>query len=137
LRSGYGTTDVLYSLSSVWPNLQRYPVWLAQSHSPLSLLFLAPLFFWRRAGVERRALLLSYLLVGATWLCYLAYYSFEDWWYLRFLLPAIPVTLILVALTIRETARLGSGPWGRLAATVLAAVMLTTEVRFTHARDMS
>jgi hypothetical protein len=137
LRSGYGTSDVLYSLGSVWPNLQRYPAWLVRSHSVLVLLFLAPVFFVKRAGVDRHGLLLSYLLIGATWLCYLAYFSFEEWWYLRFLLPAIPATLVLVAVTIRETARGVADPWGRLLAIVLAAVVLTSELRFGHAQQLS
>ena len=47
-HSGYGTAATLYSLHSVWPNLQRYPVWLVRSHSILSFLFLLPLFMWKR-----------------------------------------------------------------------------------------
>ena len=43
-NSGYGSAGQLYSISSIWPNLQRYPVWLVQSHSALSLLCLLPLF---------------------------------------------------------------------------------------------
>ena len=136
LRSGYGTSGVLYSLSSVWPNLRRYPAWLVRSHSPLVLLFLAPLFLWRRTGVDHRALLLSYLLIAATWLCYLVYFPFEEWWYLRFLLPAVPATLVLVALAIRAMARGVPDPWGGVLATVLAAGMLTAELRFTHAQQM-
>lgn len=136
-RSGYGTSDVLFSLSSVWPNLKRYPVWLVQSHSALAVLFLAPLFFMTRAGADRRGLLLLYLLTAATWLCYLPYFAFEEWWYLRFLLPAIPATLILVAVTIRATARGLPDPWGRLLAIVLAAGMLTTELRFAQSQQLS
>lgn len=136
LRSGYGTTDVLYSLSSVWPNFQRYPAWLIRAHSPLVLLFLVPLFLWRRTGGDRGALLLSYLLIAGTWLCYLAYFSFEEWWYLRFLLPAVPATLVLVAVAIRCVARGVPDPWGRVLAAVVAAGMLTTELRFAHAQQM-
>jgi hypothetical protein len=136
LRSGYGTSDVLYSFGSVWPNLQRYPAWLVRSHSVLAVLFLAPLFFLKRAGVDRRGLLFLYLLIAATWLCYLAYFPFEDWWYLRFLLPAIPATLILVAVTIRATARGLPDPWGRLLAIVLAALVLTSELRFARSQEL-
>jgi hypothetical protein len=137
LRSGYGTSDVLYSFGSIWPNLQRYPAWLVRSHSVLVLLFLVPLFLGRRSGVDRHALLLSYLLIGATWLCYLAYFPFEEWWYLRFLLPAIPATLVLVAVVIRAALQSMADPWGRLGAIVTVAVMLTSELRFSHAQKMS
>ena len=136
-RSGYGTSDALYSLSTLWPNLQRYPAWLVRSHSIVALLFLAPLFLMKRPGLDRRGvLLLLYGVIAATWLSYLPYFVFEEWWYLRFLLPAIPATLILVAVGIRASARAVADPWGRLFATVLAAVLLTTEVRFAHAQNL-
>src|SRR6185295_11305980 len=32
--SGYGHTALLYDRGNIWPNLQRYPVWLWQTQSP-------------------------------------------------------------------------------------------------------
>ena len=96
-NSGYGSAGQLYSVASIWPNLQRYPVWLVQSHSPLSLLFLLPLVMWKRLDADWTGVRLAYLLIGATWLSYLPYFAFEEWWYLRFMLPSIPAMLVLIA----------------------------------------
>ena len=90
LRSGYSTLDGLFAASHIWPNLQRYPVWLWQTHTPVWLLagaapFLLPGWLSR---------LLAALAI-ATVAGYLPYTVFDDWWYLRFLLPAIPLLLIL------------------------------------------
>ncbi len=136
LRSGYGTMGELYSWSSVWPNLQRYPSWLLRSHSALVLLSVVPLVGYRRWGARAGALCLMFLLVAATWLCYLAYAPFEEWWYLRFMLPAIPATLILAVLGIRAIARALPEPWGRAAAIALVLLMLFTQIRFTRAQQM-
>lgn len=136
LQSGYGTLEGLYSLANVWPNFQRYPAWLARAHTALIALFLVPAFLGRRYRPDRGAVYFLYALIGATWLCYLAYFPFEEWWYARFLLPAIPATLVLVALGIGAVTRRISHPWRRVAVALLAAVVLAGELRFTRARQM-
>src|SRR5262249_2479532 len=42
--SGYGSLRDLFELSNLVPNLQRYPVWLVQLHTPAILLALAAPF---------------------------------------------------------------------------------------------
>lgn len=90
LRSGYGTLPTLFAAEHIMPNAVRYAMWMWQSHGPAWLLALAAPFLlpgWLTA------LLLS--LVVANIACYLPYTVFNDWWYLRFLLPAIALVLVL------------------------------------------
>lgn len=106
LASGYGSTDVLFSLGHVRPNLARYPRWLLETHTPfVALAVFAP--WWMRRGDGRARLAaaacIAVLLTIAT---YLAYTVFDDWWYIRFLLPAIPVLLVLaVSVSLRAVRR--------------------------------
>jgi hypothetical protein len=108
LASGYGSTDVLFSLAHVGPNLARYPRWLIETETPFLLLaLLAPLWIWMHRARARLALvaLLSAALLAAT---YLAYTVFDDWWYIRFLLPALPILIVFsvaVALAAAPRAR--------------------------------
>ena len=99
LRSGYGSLDTLFSTANIAPNAARYFQWLWQSHTPVWLLALAAPFVlpgWLTG------LLLTFAIVNAA--CYLPYVVFNDWWYLRFMLPAIAVLLVLTAATIDSIA---------------------------------
>lgn len=95
-RTGYGSTETLYSLEALWPNLQRYPVWLVDVHTPMVLLALVPLL-WRPPSAESSKPLLAWAVIGAVWTSYLFYAPFEDWWYLRFVLPSLPLMWCLAA----------------------------------------
>lgn len=95
LRSGYGALSDLFSADHIVPNAIRYATWMWQSHGPVWLLALAaPLLLpgWLTT------LLMSFVLVNVA--CYLPYAVFNDWWYLRFLLPAIAILLVLAAASI-------------------------------------
>jgi len=130
-NSGYGAAADIFGASNVIPNLRRYPVWLWKSQSPLILLALLPLLpaFSRRA--DRRAVLLCAALFAATLASYLAYAPFEEWWYLRFLLPAMPALLVLTALGfIAATERLPY-VWSRLALMALVIVMVMLARQYT------
>jgi hypothetical protein len=90
LRSGYGSLATLFAAEHVVPNAIRYATWMWQSHGFVWLLALAAPFLlpgWLTA------LLLSLVIVNAA--CYLPYAVFNDWWYLRFLLPAIEISLVM------------------------------------------
>lgn len=114
-RSGYGSAEALYALAALWPNLTRYPVWLVQQQSPLIVLALVPLLSLvtrRQPGAARPPLPFIALVIGAVWLSYLFYAPFEEWWYLRFMLPSLPFLLVLSAATLAGTIarlRLASG----------------------------
>jgi hypothetical protein len=106
--SGYGSSTSLFSWWFIPANLARYPRWLIESQTPVILVGLAAPFLLRRAGHVAgrppRVALARLMLVfaGLVWACYLSYLVFDDWWYLRFLLPSYPmlVTLASVALLI-------------------------------------
>src|SRR5262249_21300596 len=96
LRSGYGPLDYLYSTDRIVPNLRRYLSWLVETHSPFILLlaFAAPL-------VELNATAIWMLVFcGVLLATYLPYFTYDQWTYLRFLLPAIPLLLILTSMTV-------------------------------------
>lgn len=104
LRSGYGDLSALFALSNIVPNLQRYWHWLIETHTPLvAAAILAPLVISRRHGMW----ILTF--IAATVVCYLPYVVYDAWWYTRFLLPAIPVLLtLLAAVIVRLVERLPS-----------------------------
>lgn len=90
LSSGYGSLEAIFSLANVPANAQRYLAWMLETHTPLWLLALPALVLVRS---WRTALLGGVILANIV--AYLPYTVFEEWWYLRFLLPAIPLLLVL------------------------------------------
>ena len=108
LGSGYGSFDYLFGLSNVAPNLARYPRWMTETHTPLIWLWLLAPFSIRflDRGVRAFAWIL-YIFAAAVVLAYLPYVYFrpEEWSYTRFLLPALPLMAVLVALVLLTAAR--------------------------------
>ena len=116
LASGYGDTGTLFSVAHLAPNAARYSRWLLETHTPFVLLALASPWLLARGDGKRRlalvALAASALLVAT----YLAYTLFDDWWYTRFLLPALPILLALsVAVALKMTAWLPPSAFARSA----------------------
>jgi hypothetical protein len=100
LQSGYGSLDALFSVEHVVPNAVRYVSWMSQTHTVAWLLALAaPMLL----PGPLTALFLSLFLVNVG--SYLPYAVFEDWSFLRFLLPSIPVVLILAVAVIDAACR--------------------------------
>lgn len=103
LSSGYGDLGKLYAWSNLQPNLERYPLWLVQSHSPLVVLALVAPWLTRRAlargptplELEADRVWLLVVWIGFVGLSYLFYVPWNEWVYLRFLLPAIPACIVL------------------------------------------
>ena len=95
LRSGYGQLNSLFSLANIPANAVRYSRWLRETQTPFVVLgFFAPLGVDR----ERRApAWLAVALIATTALVYFAYTPFDDWSYLRFLLPAIVLLIVLMS----------------------------------------
>lgn len=90
LASGYGAFDSLFASANMTPNLERYLSWLWQSHTPfIALAVVAPLVL----PGALTGLFVSMFAVNLA--LYLPYLVFEDWSFLRFLLPTIPLLLIL------------------------------------------
>jgi hypothetical protein len=101
--SGYGPPRRLFGLEAIPMNAARYPRWLVETHTVFPLLaFAAPLAVdsRRRAGSW-----LGVALILTTLGIYFAYTPFDDWSYLRFLLPAIALMLILSSAAVVTIAR--------------------------------
>jgi len=94
LGSGYGNPSALFSLSNVTPNLARYPRWILETQTPILLLAAVGLWSAARARAQRRVAAVAALSAIAVVVPYLFYTVFDDWWYIRFLLPALPVLLV-------------------------------------------
>ena len=96
LKSGYGDLSFLFRVEHVWPNLQRYPVWLIQTETPIVLLAVAAPWLAHDSLSRRRVLwLLGFIF--AVFACYIPYEVFDAWWFLRFVLPAYPALLVLTS----------------------------------------
>ncbi|MGE4084102.1 MAG: glycosyltransferase family 39 protein [Vicinamibacterales bacterium] len=120
LRSGYGDLGELFALAHVGDNVWRYGrSWIAGGTPIVLLAALA----WRLAPRPRRreAAMVTALAVALP-LVYLAYRPFDEWWYLRFLLPPVALAAVLTAVSLDGLAvrwpRVGRG----LAGVVVAAV---------------
>jgi len=95
LRSGYGTPDELFAISNIAPNASRYFTWLVAT---APVLFLAVFGFIRLKRDRTTQALLAFvvLVIGS----YLVYAVFDDWSYLRFLLPAMAVLAMFAAVAL-------------------------------------
>jgi hypothetical protein len=103
LASGYGSLTALFSFSNVTSNIGRYLGWLWSTHTiAIVLALLAP---WLLPGGITRLALGMFIVNLAL---YVPYVVFDDWSYLRFLLPTIPLLLILVVAVIDAAARRGA-----------------------------
>lgn len=95
IGSGYGAAADLFSIRNLNPNLTNYgrSLWQTQ-HVVLVVGVLAPLMF---DGLKRRGATLLLVFAVAEMAIYVLYQPFPEWWYLRFLIPAIVVLLILAS----------------------------------------
>jgi hypothetical protein len=97
ISSGYGEVGTLFAIEHVRPNAFRYAQWLLDSHTPaVALAFVAPI-----GSVTVLALAIAAVNVA----CYLPYGVFDDWSYLRFLLPSIPLLIVLMVAGIDRLVR--------------------------------
>lgn len=107
-QSGYGSLSALFGPEHIGPNLHRYLGWLTSSQTPFWLCALAAPVLWPG---WLTGLLLAIVLTTAA--VYLPYTVFDDWWFLRFLLPAIPLLLVLAAAGADGVVRVAIRAWTR------------------------
>ena len=93
-RSGYGTVEQLYSFAYVAPNLSRYVAWLLAS-SPVLLLAIVGLWVCRGPVAVALGAFAALNLAA-----YLVYFVFNEWSYLRFLLPALAIGCALTGVAL-------------------------------------
>ena len=91
LKSGYGNLGFLFRLDHVWPNLQRYPVWLVQTETPIVLLALLAPWLTRDPAVRRLTLWLMAFVAGV-FVCYIPYRSIRC-----MVVPAVPAARLPTA----------------------------------------
>ncbi len=97
-QSGYGDLGVLFAAGHVPVNVMRYGATWLVTGTPIVLLSLAA---WWWAPRARRLEVAGVASLGvALSLVYLAYRPFDEWWYLRFLLPAVALAAVLTAVTL-------------------------------------
>jgi hypothetical protein len=120
LSTGYGSAGDLFSTAHVTANLSRYSRWFVETQSPLAVLAVGAPWAFRGDRIRTRLAIVSLASTALVIAPYLTYTVFDDWWYLRFLLPVLPVLLVYaVAVTLRVVP-----PRARIAAAVgLAAVL--------------
>ena len=118
LRSGYGQLGHLFAFSNVAVNAPRYLGWLVETHTVFPLLSLAAPFLIARG--KRPEALLACGLIAATGFIYLLYTPFDHWSYLRFLLPAITLMLVLASVV---TARVLSSVVSGFSRTVIVGAI--------------
>jgi hypothetical protein len=118
-RSGYGTLERLFGLAVFPVNAGRYFRWLIETQTPFPLLaWAAPFFLPRSRQVDAW---LALALTAATCFIYFIYTPFDDWSYLRFLLPAI--TLMIVSASVVFVALAGRAFSSRLIAYAAVSFM--------------
>jgi hypothetical protein len=127
LASGYGSLQDLYARSHFVPNLRLYTTWLWQTHGAFIFLALAaPLVWMRKGSVSRqaRAIAAFTLIFSAALLsAYVLYIEFDNWTFTRFLLPAIPLLLLVSVWTVLASAR--RAPAAAEALVVIGLALLT------------
>ena len=108
IASGYGDATQLFSTAHIQDNLTHFGRALLQTQYLVPLLgVLAPVMF---AGDKRRLSAVLLIAAGVVIGIYLVYQPFPEWWYLRFLIPALVLLLILtsaVAVELATRARMG------------------------------
>jgi hypothetical protein len=108
IASGYGDATRLFSTAHIQDNLTNFgrALWQTQYLVPL-LGVTAPLMF---AGDTRKLCVLLVIAAATVTAVYVLYQPFPEWWYLRFLIPALVLLLILtsaVAVALAARARMG------------------------------
>jgi hypothetical protein len=135
--SGYGRISDFFAVAGIWPNLRGYASRLLAGEAPALLLAGSSLIVIavtrRRAqasGLSAAALM--WLVVSAAVLvCYLPYVVYPEWSYLRFLLPALPLTFVLIAsLLVAAVAMLPAPVRGVV---LLAAIVAACSMNVVHA----
>lgn len=105
IGSGYGDAGRLFSLSHVGTNAANYAKSFYQTQTIFPLLALAAPFVL--AGEARRLALWLLACAGVVAAIYLLYQPFPEWWYLRFLIPAIVLAIVVACAVAAQLADRG------------------------------
>ena len=115
LGSGYGAASGLFAIANIPPNLLAHGRALFETQAGWPLLgLLAPLTL--PFGTRRAAWLVLAVAVALV-VAYLPYRPYPEWWYLRFLLPAVVLLIVLASSMLGHLAT--QGETSRVAAPLL------------------
>jgi hypothetical protein len=120
LTSGYGSLGDAFAWAHILPNLQRYASWLVQSQTLVGAAGLVAVLvpvrrLWSWVAEPRVVLAMTAIVVLVV-AQYLVYLVFDDWWFLRFLLPCWPFLALglaglLVGVPVRRSALQLAAAW--------------------------
>jgi hypothetical protein len=126
-RTGYGQLGHLFGLAAASVNAANYPRWLIETHTVFPLLAFAAPFAVPR---EKRAdVFLALGLILSVCGIYFVYTPFDDWSYLRFLLPAIALMLVLASAVWVQAIHCVPSGVGRTGA-IFVTIMVTSGIAF-------
>ncbi len=100
LSSGYGDMSLLFNVDYFWTNLSQYSRWLLEMETPFILLAPVGWFLLRQRKSSQSGLFVVFAV--ALYACYAVYVPFDNWTFLRFLLPAIALLLLLCAVAVSD-----------------------------------
>jgi hypothetical protein len=95
IGSGYGDASRLFAAGNINANLSNFSRAIFQTQNVVPLIALFAPFVFR--DIKRKGSVLLLAIAAAVFASYLFYSPFPEWWYLRFLIPAIVVSLILAS----------------------------------------
>lgn len=95
VQSGYGATDQLFSLGNIVPNIGRYSRWWLAT-APATLVGVLGVIRLRSNRIAHALAAFAILVTAA----YLIYAVFDEWSYLRFLLPAVATAAIFASVAL-------------------------------------
>jgi hypothetical protein len=116
-RAGYGEATDLFALIHIGGNIERYSAWLLATGGLLVVVLVWAIVRPPLTPAADRFRPAMFVLAAVATVCaYLPYYNFEEWTYLRFLLPAVALLLPMGAASLSHTCA------GRLPATAVLLI---------------
>jgi hypothetical protein len=138
--SGYGRLDQFYAWSHVAPNATRFVSWLSQAESWWALVallgVLLPIRFLHYGAPGRRWASLMTPMTACVLATYLGYLVFDDWWYLRFLLPIWPAMAVSAVLLLAWLWHAGGVRQAAAVALAVFVVVKTLAFGWEHSRTI-
>lgn len=123
LQSGYGNLDALFAWRHVPVNIALYGGTWIHTGTPVVLLALAAP--WLVAPGQRTRATALVAICASLSAVYLAYRPFDEWWYLRFLLPAVATAAALTGVALVAAATRVWPRGGGATAAAMALVVAT------------
>ncbi|HEY2431151.1 MAG TPA: hypothetical protein VGI12_00660 [Vicinamibacterales bacterium] len=135
VASGYGAVSGLYAMSRIGRNAALHASWLQQSQGLYLTAAVAGLIVHLRRGFSD-LLVWGGLFAVLLWAAYLPYHTYTEWWYLRFLLPALPVVFVLAADGVAAVAGLAGQTVRAVALAIFVAAASTHAIHFALANGV-